>query len=82
MKIGKADSGDPLKNRRTMAWVSFAAIIFSLLAAFFVIFWGSQGAADRANAVSGIIIAILLFLTGSLGDYSYSTRKMDKGSQK
>lgn len=57
------------KHKRLMAWISFGAIVFTLLSVLYFVQWGSNGVADRLAAASPIIIAVLLFLTSLVGAY-------------
>lgn len=55
------------RGKRSVALVSFAAILFVLIAVLAAVYFGDAGVADRLRAASPIIIAILLFLTGLVG---------------
>ena len=76
-KLGQPDPSDPLKNRRTMAWISMITILLTLGASFYVILFGDKETADVARSMSSIINTVLGCLILQVGDYSHSARKRD-----
>ena len=67
--------GDPLHNRRLLAYVSFFNITATLFFSLIIILFGGESVKDNAAALSGIIITALGCFTAVIGDYSHSARK-------
>lgn len=68
---------DIFRLRRRFAKTAFAHILGILYFCGLIIVFGTEQMADNLQAVMGILITILAFLTGLMGHYGHQVHKHD-----
>lgn len=80
--MNKKQLDSEFRIRRLIALSCISAVFLITIACFAIVIFGNEGAADRMNAVSVILSAIVLALTSNFAHYCDQVYRRDKLKEK